>query len=200
MKKWLSSCGCGSCSGCALLLFILVVVVIAVVIITAQIYVAAIYTWFFSDDVDVPLSIHGLPTTGVITAIFHDPWYLENFGVEHQGIDIANGRGTPIYCTSDEARIVGGGFDAGGYGLYVKLEDIESGYFIIYAHLDSVSSAIMGAYATGTIDLLRLEHGDLVGAMDSTGNSTGDHLHYEIRGPDNIPVNPEGSEGCCVEP
>lgn len=198
MLRWLTG-GCGIVAALlATLLFVLVVVIIAIIIVTTQIYLAAIYTWFFgSDETTIPLSIHGLPTTGTITATFHDPDYFAMFGVEHQGIDIANARGTPVYNTSNAARVVAGGFDAGGYGLYLKLQDIDSGYFILYAHLDSVSSEIMTAYANGTIGSLVLDHGDQIGEMDSSGNSTGNHLHYEIRDPDNNPVDPEGSEGCC---
>ena len=196
--RWLLG-GCGTCAVLlGGLLAVMVIIAAAVVIVISQVYLAAIYTWFFSEDtVDVPTSIHGMPTTGFITATYHDPDYFDMFGEEHTGVDIANGRGTPIYNTSDEAKVVGGGLDSSGYGLYIKLQDIESGYYILYAHLDSISSEILSAYATGTIGSLRLQHGDRVGEMGSTGNSTGNHLHYEIRDSSNTAVDPDGSAGCC---
>jgi len=167
------------------------VIVIAVIIITIQIYLLAIYTWFFNDDeeeVSVPTTIHGMPTTGTITATFHDPDYLARFGSLHTGVDIANGEGTPIYCTSDDARVERVGYDAGGYGHYVKIRDRESDWTIIFAHLRQASALDVGD---------DLDYGELIGYMGSSGNSTGNHLHYEIRDTTNTPVDPDGSEGCC---
>lgn len=153
-----------------------------------QTYIAQLYEYFM-DNVDVPTSIHGMPTTGYITATFADPDYFEQFGVMHSGLDIANGLGTPIYCTSDNAVVDSVGFDNNGYGIFVKLRDEESGWYILYAHLWTI---VPGIYPGAHV-----EWGQTIGLMDSTGNSTGNHLHYEIRQPDNTPVNPEGSEDCC---
>lgn len=188
MLRWLF----GGCATCGALLaaagVILLIIVIAVVIIVAQIYVAAIYTWLFGHETTIPTTIHGMPTTGVITATFHDPDYLAMFGVQHTGVDIANAEGTPIYCTSDDAKVEGKGYDAAGYGHYLKIRDRDSDFYIILAHLRQPSSYDIGD---------DLDYGDLIGYMGSSGNSTGNHLHYEIRDPGNNPVNPEGSEGCC---
>jgi len=166
------------------------VIVIAVIIITIQIYLLAIYTWFFSDDeeVSVPTTIHGMPTTGSLSATFHSQQYFDRFGVWHTGVDFANAEGTPIYCTSDDAQVVLVGFDGSGYGHYIKIRDRESDWTIIFAHLRQASHLRLGD---------DLDYGELIGYMGNTGNSFGNHLHYEIRDTSNTPVDPDGSEGCC---
>lgn len=197
MRKLLA--GCGSCAGLlAMAGIVLLVIIVAVIVAVILLYMALIYAWL-SGETTIPASIHGMPANGVITATFHDPDYFDMFGTEHQGLDIANASGTPVYCTSDEARLVDGGWDSSGYGLFLKLQDVDSGYYLLYAHLESLAPQIVTAYLDGSIGdgSFRLYHGDPIGGMGSTGNSTGTHLHYEIREPDNTPVDPEGSEGCC---
>ena len=183
MGKWLG--GTLGCTCLALAGALLVVVLIAVLILGL---LQAVYATLFGGA--VPETIHGTPANGVITATFMDPDYYEQFGVPHTGIDIANAAGTPVYCTVDDGIVDRVGYDPDGYGIYVRLKDDDSDWYVIYAHLQSVAP---GVYV-GADDL---EWGDLVGTMDSTGNSTGDHLHYEIQTPDGTPVNPETSEGCC---
>lgn len=86
----------------------------------------------------------------------------------HQGIDIPGPVGTPIYATAD--GIVGRAQWAGGYG---KLVELEHGNEIQtrYGHL----SALNVTFGQ------RVQKGDLIGYMGSTGRSTGSHLHYEVR-------------------
>jgi murein DD-endopeptidase MepM/ murein hydrolase activator NlpD len=50
---------------------------------------------------------------------------------------------------------------------------LETGWVATYMHLESISVA----------PLQLVERGDVLGRIDSTGNSTGDHLHYQINGP-----------------
>ncbi|MBX2855692.1 MAG: peptidoglycan DD-metalloendopeptidase family protein [Rhodobacteraceae bacterium] len=86
----------------------------------------------------------------------------------HLGIDMAAPKGTPIYATA-EGVVRHAGKD-GGFGNAVKI-DHEFGFRTIYAHMHRVH------VEAGQ----RVAQGDLIGEVGSTGRSTGDHLHYEIR-------------------
>jgi murein DD-endopeptidase MepM/ murein hydrolase activator NlpD len=94
----------------------------------------------------------------------------------HKGIDLAAPTGTPVYATAD--GIVGLARWGRGYGLYIKLDhgaELETRY----AHLSRL------AVAAGD----RVEKGEVIGYVGSTGWSTGPHLHYEVR-VDGVAVNP----------
>jgi len=66
-----------------------------------------------------------------------------------------------------------------GYG-YVIVLDHGNGWQTLYAHLSAVN-VICGQ---------SVYQGDVIGAMGSTGNSTGSHLHFEIMHDDYGKVNP----------
>ena len=85
----------------------------------------------------------------------------------HRGVDIAAAQGTPIKAVQD-GRVVSAG-DAGSYGLCVVIED-DKGYQSRYAHCSSLS------VSAGQ----EVRRGDVIGAVGSTGNSTGPHLHLEV--------------------
>lgn len=95
----------------------------------------------------------------------------------HTGVDLKSPKGTPVYATAD--GIVNVAKRRGGYG---KLVEIHHGNKIVtrYAHLSKIKS--------NRFD--RIKKGDIIGYVGSTGRSTGDHLHYEIRF-DDVPLNPE---------
>lgn len=86
----------------------------------------------------------------------------------HAGVDIPGPVGTPIYATAD--GIVGRAGWAGGYGNLVELEH-GGGLETRYGHLSKILVA-PGA---------RVQRGDVIAYMGSTGRSTGSHLHYEVR-------------------
>ncbi|MER7672128.1 M23 family metallopeptidase [Kitasatospora sp. NPDC096128] len=86
----------------------------------------------------------------------------------HTGVDFAVAPGTPVLAVGD-ATVVSAGWD-GAYGKEVVLR-LADGHFAQYAHL-SVLSVSAGA---------RVSAGQRVGLSGSTGNSTGPHLHFEIR-------------------
>lgn len=94
----------------------------------------------------------------------------------HSGVDVAGRRGTPIQSVAP-GRVAFAGW-SGGYGLFVE---IDHGYGITsaYAHCDRLR------VAAGD----RVERGQLIATMGSTGHSTGPHLHFELR-LDGHPVNP----------
>ena len=86
----------------------------------------------------------------------------------HAGVDIPGPYATPIYATAD--GVVARAGRAGGYGNLVELNH-GRGIQTRYGHLSSI------VVAAGT----KVKRGQLVGLMGSTGRSTGNHLHYEVR-------------------
>jgi murein DD-endopeptidase MepM/ murein hydrolase activator NlpD len=87
----------------------------------------------------------------------------------HLGIDIAAGEGAPIYA-ADSGVVVFAGWSTGGYGNMVMI-DHGNGYQTVYGHLSSVKVGCGQSVAAGSI----------IGFSGSTGNSTGAHLHFEVR-------------------
>ena len=87
----------------------------------------------------------------------------------HLGIDIAAGEGAPIYA-ADSGVVVFSGWATGGYGNMVMI-DHGNGYQTVYAHLNNASIGCGRSVGQGTI----------IGYAGSTGNSTGAHLHFEVR-------------------
>jgi murein DD-endopeptidase MepM/ murein hydrolase activator NlpD len=86
----------------------------------------------------------------------------------HSGIDLAATFGTPVRATAPGmAQVVE---SAHGYGLHV-IVDHGGGLTSLYGHLQAVTVAGGEAVAAG----------QLIGEVGSTGNSTGPHLHFEIR-------------------
>jgi murein DD-endopeptidase MepM/ murein hydrolase activator NlpD len=95
----------------------------------------------------------------------------------HPGIDLAGAYGTPIYATADGV-VTRAGWNNGGYGNMVEL-DHGRGIMTRYGHMSAVL-VHEGDHVT---------RGEQIGRMGSTGRSTGNHLHYEVR-IDGRPVNP----------
>lgn len=87
----------------------------------------------------------------------------------HLAIDIGAVQGDPIY-SSDAGVVVFTGWANGGYG-YAVVVDHGNGYQTLYAHLSSVSLPCGAGVGAGSV----------IGAAGSTGNSTGTHLHFEVR-------------------
>ena len=65
----------------------------------------------------------------------------------------------------------------------------ETGWYAYYFHLLTVT------VAKGD----EVERGDVVGLIDSTGTSTGDHLHYQIKNPDGVSIDPAPSMSVHVD-
>jgi len=110
------------------------------------------------------------PTSGVITQRFF--WY-------HQADDIANPSNPPIVA-AQTGTVVTSGWNAGGYGNYVVI-DHGNGYKTLYAHMLNNSIVVKVGQ--------KVNQGQKIGTMGSTGRSTGTHLHFEIKGP-NGNINP----------
>jgi murein DD-endopeptidase MepM/ murein hydrolase activator NlpD len=100
-----------------------------------------------------------------------DNHYLSgnDFWSGHLAIDIAAGTGAPIYA-ADSGVVVFAGWDSNGYGNVVMI-DHQNGYHTLYAHLSSINVSCGSNAAQGQV----------IGYAGSTGNSTGPHLHFEVR-------------------
>lgn len=102
----------------------------------------------------------------------------------HKGIDFAGPTGTKIYASYVGTVIFAGygteGSGYNGYGYCVCIRH-SSGYETLYGHLDSIADDI----EVGT----KVDSNTLIGYMGSTGDSSGSHLHFEIR-KDGEKVNP----------
>lgn len=107
-------------------------------------------------------------------------------GGKHDGIDIASVVGTPILSACDGKVITSTDLKNANreyvsYGRYIVIEALVNNKTIkvYYCHMSERLVEV------GTV----VKAGDQIGKMGSTGNSSGSHLHFEIR-EDNVAVNP----------
>ena len=93
----------------------------------------------------------------------------------YNGIDIGAPYGTPIYAAASGKVITSksGGWN-GGYGNYIAISH-SNGTQTLYSHQSS--NAVYVGQA--------VESGEIIGYIGSTGRSTGNHLHFEVRGATN---------------
>jgi murein DD-endopeptidase MepM/ murein hydrolase activator NlpD len=92
-----------------------------------------------------------------------------DFWAGHLAIDIGLVIGEPIFA-ADAGVVVFAGWATGGYGNVVVI-DHGNGYQTLYAHLSGVSSGCGQSVGKG----------QTIGSGGNTGNSTGAHLHFEVR-------------------
>ncbi len=118
-------------------------------------------------DIDTSTSALGIaliePIRGTITSRFGS----RRSGT-HTGLDIATSRGTPIKAAS--AGVVS---YAGWKGSY--------GYLVVVDHTDSIKTYYAHCSKIYVSEGEQVAQGDTIAAVGSTGNSTGPHLHLEIR-------------------
>ena len=95
----------------------------------------------------------------------------------HTGIDFPVPYGTPVNAAGVGTTIFAG-YNSGGYGNLVVVQH-RLGYTTWYAHLSSIATYVGQEVAGGTT----------LGYVGSTGNSTGPHLHFEVRRYD-TPIDP----------
>ena len=94
---------------------------------------------------------------------------ISGFNKMHKGVDFAAPIGTPVYAGGNGViEMVGVN---GGYGKYIRIRH-NNEYKTAYAHLNS--------YRKGISKGVRVNQGEVIGYVGSTGRSTGPHLHYEI--------------------
>ncbi|MDE6357548.1 MAG: M23 family metallopeptidase, partial [Eubacteriales bacterium] len=103
------------------------------------------------------------PVSGArISSVFGKRW-----GTMHKGVDFACAYGTPIKA-SDGGTVVYSGW-GNGYGNMVKI-DHGNGFYTVYGH-NSKNVVSVGQ---------KVAQGEVIGYVGSTGNSTGNHVHFEI--------------------
>jgi len=107
--------------------------------------------------------------------------WMRGFYPGHTGIDLAAPEGTPIYA-ANSGPVLFSGYSDWGYGQTVVLA--HGPFSTLYAHMSSRSVGCGQVVSAGQV----------VGAVGSTGNSTGPHLHFEIRYADQ-PQDPSGTPG-----
>lgn len=96
----------------------------------------------------------------------------------HPALDIAGYVGSPVSAADGGYVVLAGGGWNGGYGNHVII-DHGNGFTTLYAHLNSIF------VSPGET----VSKGEQLGTMGSTGNSTGPHLHFEVRY-NGVPYNP----------
>ncbi len=96
-------------------------------------------------------------------------WLSQSYRYDHRAIDIAAPQGTPV-TAADRGVVLRAGWNQQGYGQFVII-DHKIDYLTLYAHLDRI--LVKEGEVVG--------QGQVIGTVGSTGNSTGPHLHFEIR-------------------
>ena len=116
-------------------------------------------------------TVHGVylevtPVSGIITSRYGNRESIRSHS--HTGLDIAAPYGTPIKAAAD-GKVIFAGY-SGGYGYVVKLDNGNE-VQTYYGHCSKLY------VSKGE----KVEAGDTIAAVGSTGNSTGNHLHFEVR-------------------
>lgn len=124
----------------------------------------------------------GTPSSGFMCPVTYSGAYISSgYGYRsasisgwsfHGGIDITGGNiyGQPVYASRAGTVIIAEHYSNSGYGNYVML-DHGDGYQTLYGHCASVV----------VNEGQQVQQGQLIAYVGSTGNSTGPHLHFEIR-------------------
>lgn len=109
-----------------------------------------------SSNTSVP---SGRPVGGVLT---------QGYTSSHNGLDFGIPIGTNVHSSMD-GTVIYAGWNNQGYGNLVIVEN--GAYKTYYAHLSEIPVSVGESVRAG----------DVIGLSGNTGNSTGPHLHYEIR-------------------
>lgn len=112
------------------------------------------------------------PTTGAFTSGFAPRW-----GTFHDGIDIANVPGTPIYAVKEGTVIDSG--PMGGYGNWIRIQH-EDGLISLYGHMQALHVSVGD----------KVSAGEYIADMGNLGFSTGSHLHLGIYQADGTAIDP----------
>jgi murein DD-endopeptidase MepM/ murein hydrolase activator NlpD len=126
----------------------------------------------------------GVPVHGSVltqpfgcTSYEREPWSEQCPGHHfHSGIDLAASLKTPVFAATPGTAVVAR--ERGGYGLYIVILR-DAGFSTLYAHLYFPLVGSGGPVVAGQV----------IGLMGSSGNSSGPHLHFEVR-LGGVPVDP----------
>jgi murein DD-endopeptidase MepM/ murein hydrolase activator NlpD len=105
--------------------------------------------------------------------------WVRGFTSFHTGVDLSAAVGTPVMAANG-GTVIFAGWSSWGYGYSVVLA--HGPFTTLYGHMSAIS-ARCGSYVNA---------GQVIGAVGSTGDSSGPHLHFEIRYND-IPTDPTGT-------
>ncbi|MEV8252999.1 M23 family metallopeptidase [Rhodoglobus sp. NPDC076762] len=122
------------------------------------------------DAGEISLSGWARPAGGYITSVYG---YSSNYGSSfHKGTDLGAGCGAGIYAASSGTVVYAGYGWNGGYGNYIIIEH-PGGLRTAYGHI--VDGGIKVSYGQS------VAVGTKIASVGTTGNSTGCHLHFEVR-------------------
>ena len=113
-----------------------------------------------------------LPQSYTITSWFgyrEDPFTGEI--AYHSGTDIGAPGGTPILAAADGTVTIANAIDSwgGGYGYHIKISHNDT-FDTLYTHCSSICVTVGQ----------KVKQGEVIGYVGTTGNSTGNHLHFEV--------------------
>jgi len=94
---------------------------------------------------------------------------VSGYNSMHRGVDVAAPTGTPIIAAGSGVVTEAGWYSS--YGRYIRIRH-NSTYDTAYAHMSRIARGVRAG--------ARVEQGQVIGYVGSTGRSTGPHLHYEI--------------------
>lgn len=120
-----------------------------------------------------PVKVSGAGSSDTSGFTHPAPGSVKTQGIHgYNAVDLAGSHGSSIRAAASGEVIVAksSGWN-GGYGTYVVIRH-ANGTQTLYAHLSALYAGV-GAYVS---------QGEVIGAMGSTGKSTGTHLHFEVRG------------------
>ena len=110
------------------------------------------------------------PTQGIFSQGFRK--------YQHEGIDIAGAKGTPILAAA-AGTVVKAGWDDWGLGNFIEIKHLN-GSVTVYGH----NSRLLVSKGQ------QVKQGEIIAEMGSTGNSTGPHLHFEFYADGRLASNP----------
>lgn len=121
-----------------------------------------------------------VPATSIVTQTFAEHVHaaqVNGWQNYNGGIDWAVPTGTPIRA-AQSGKVAAVRRDATGYGVHVRIQHAD-GFQTIYGHLWDFAVQVGET----------VQPGQVIARSDNTGNSTGPHLHFELRR-NNVPVDP----------
>ena len=108
-----------------------------------------------------------IPTSGLVGEIGRPGGGSSNHS-NGCAVDILNSYGTPVYASA--AGTVTRASSFGGYGNCIEIQH-EGGYSTLYGHLSSIDVSVGQTVGQG----------EYIGGTGSTGSSTANHLHFEVK-------------------